>query len=746
MLTKKRKWLFTLFLAFVALFLVACGGETEQEPVEPEALQIVPLTRTVVVGEDMLLTIAVTPSNASKEVEWKSADTSIADVDDGVVTALKPGKVKITATSTLDATKKDDFEVVVLESRNELNVLLSAMSFLDENMPTQVDKDVQLPQYANPDVEIVYFDSTGAVIPNGLFKVSFDKDSYDASVTIFANIYYGDEKLEDLQYVLQVVRDLEANEFNALQAAQAEVAEYLEFYQSYKISGDLTLPKSLSQLREWTNGEVPEIDVAITWSTDSGMPITGAGTYNRPNEDTNVQLRAYFATDYNSALSRFNLVAKGYTKAEKLEWLKANVLNIPNEVTGANLLLPVSDSKFNTTITWESSNEEVYTAAGKMANPYQEEPVTVTLTATVVYDHADEDIAFEEKIAFELVVNPATNDLQRTALAVSNELDERTDLHYFPYGVQGRASGNQLPLPLEVAEGKFRGVPITWTVSEEGVFDANFVLQKQFLRYHEVTLTYSITAGTDTATGEMVINVGVAKYRNTKYIGGNMYSRSANQDQPWDELHQMSPTDGPNGNIGASTNVGGWTGYTFTGVVDGVPYQWFVSNLYSTTIEEDHELVLDDNGVVVGGVPASASNRQLFVANNTEDDLKFPVQFHTGGFDANTKQAFEVKNADGGNADRNGTAADGWMALMVVGADGVVEVGFGGESYQQTLVKLAREEAGDEELVVELEPFVVIPAGGFLMSSKYAGPLGGLQGILFNEGQEFTVETFDVLG
>lgn len=54
-------------------------------------------TASVTKGETLTLTATVTPSDSTDKVEWSSSDTSVATVDNGVVTALTVGETTITA-------------------------------------------------------------------------------------------------------------------------------------------------------------------------------------------------------------------------------------------------------------------------------------------------------------------------------------------------------------------------------------------------------------------------------------------------------------------------------------------------------------------------------------------------------------------------------------------------------------------------------------------------------------------------
>lgn len=77
-------------------------------------------TDSAKVGDSLTLKVSVSPSNASdKSVTYASSDTSVATVEDGVVSFLKAGTVTITVKSVADPSKSDSFTVTVTEKDEE---------------------------------------------------------------------------------------------------------------------------------------------------------------------------------------------------------------------------------------------------------------------------------------------------------------------------------------------------------------------------------------------------------------------------------------------------------------------------------------------------------------------------------------------------------------------------------------------------------------------------------------------------
>ncbi len=95
--------------------------KTDPEPVEPDnpvltGLNINPKSLSLTVGKTGSLKVTPVPANASAEVNWTSADESVATVDAlGNVVALKKGTVKITATSKVNSSIKAEVSVTVTE-------------------------------------------------------------------------------------------------------------------------------------------------------------------------------------------------------------------------------------------------------------------------------------------------------------------------------------------------------------------------------------------------------------------------------------------------------------------------------------------------------------------------------------------------------------------------------------------------------------------------------------------------------
>lgn len=81
--------------------------------VTPTSISITPDNPTINVGSKLNLSINVTPSDASKNVIWASSNSSVASVNNGVLTGVKEGSATITAFSSLDNSISDSITVTV---------------------------------------------------------------------------------------------------------------------------------------------------------------------------------------------------------------------------------------------------------------------------------------------------------------------------------------------------------------------------------------------------------------------------------------------------------------------------------------------------------------------------------------------------------------------------------------------------------------------------------------------------------
>lgn len=705
MLTKTKKWLTIFVIALTALFLVACGGNTKKEEVNPTAIQITfdfyEIENGVEIGgEDVLLNVETTPGNAIKTVTWTSSDSKIATVDEnGKVKGVKPGKVTIKATSTVDESVYDEIELTVYENKDPNVVLFNARDEIKDKWVTFIAADTQLPKPTNPDVKVEYYDIDGFKITNNVYRYNYVRDTLEV-ITVKLN--YMNTKLEFLMDV-KVVGDLEHNEFASIDAT----VEYLktEFNKHVKVTENIALPVTFEH-----DGRT----LTISYTSNAEEIISKTGVYNRPSDDTPVQIEAYIICDQLSGTYLHTFTANGYSKAEKIEYIKTNVIDKLNtSLQGANLLLPSSEKKFFSMITWTSTDNNVINGLGKI-NPNLTEVKKATLTAHIKYmgttspAHAFED----DSLTIEVTVTPMVNDAQVAAYNFGEALESNDFPFYFPWGVADREGGNVLPLPVKYGgdDANLKDLAITWTCAEAGLFSPTWELQKQYLRYHPVVFTYSLTYGGNTATGEVLVNVGIGKNENIVYVAGRFAQKDEGAfppNQPYDYISTFSKDD----NDGTATTKK-FAGYTFYyDEFDKLGnlskrYQYFGIAAYTHVVDADTEV--DENGIIQEKVLsltglAHPNYQMLLIINKTDKDIKIPITY------LNYKGSTVKKDMNDNTMIRQcAVAYDGWRIGFAANKDGKVTFGTGNVSIEETFDKLI---VDDAQFVYP--EYITIPAGGF---------------------------------
>ena len=275
-----------------------------------------------------------------------------------------------------------------------------------------------------------------------------------------------------------------------------------------------------------------------------------------------------------------------------------------------------------------------------------------------------------------------------------------------------------MPLPKKVSDltsemAEYADLEIAWAANEEGLLDENYKLLKQYLRYHEVVLTYTINVEGNEATGEVVINVGITKVKNTIYIGGNYYQQTGGGDAAGDVLCQLSKFDSPVGVLPGAAKTWGYS-YSqgqFNGLTwyidktdeNGVTtrYQYFAAVNGFITLDDQYSIALadpNDKTSVVITINESLNSRigsnyggnwACIYHNISDKEVKIPLSPYTGGpTPFKDAEGVEIKWENhpwkkSNKIDReNAFGLDGYRAGFVADKDGNILVG-NGEGYFQ---------------------------------------------------------------
>jgi hypothetical protein len=119
-------------VVFSTLLFASCGGAdldssgNSSDPVTVTGVSLSPDSRPLKRGENVTLSVAVFPANATdKTVTWSSSDPGIATVDeDGTVTGVGLGDAVITVTTT-DGGKSAEFKVTIFDGSSYTGIVSS---------------------------------------------------------------------------------------------------------------------------------------------------------------------------------------------------------------------------------------------------------------------------------------------------------------------------------------------------------------------------------------------------------------------------------------------------------------------------------------------------------------------------------------------------------------------------------------------------------------------------------------------
>lgn len=648
------------------------------------------------IGTTEKFPVFVRPTTAYQRLVWVSSDPEIASVDaEGNVTAKAMGTVTITAYSAIAPDVRHSVDVLVKETGEDHEIVAKALAYVKERMPKYVTETFDLPVYPNPDVTITWKNALGVELEDNQYV--YENVTYDQVDAVICLIEYGFATREE-SIPLKLVADPEHNNFENLELISFYLDILFADYLANKVDGDLPLPTGLK-------------GATIVWSTTKSEVITTAGKFTKPNNDTSVRLTALVTSGPVSQTFNFDLVAKGYTQQEKIDYmLTEGVLkSLVGFSTNGDIALPTFEPRFGLSLTWESDNEEVFSNSGVYMQRGLAEDTEVKFTATV----KEGDLEFDIKAEVTVTALAATDTSKAVYDFLRNEELLESLPKYFPYGVIGRESGNEivgLPTTLEGHD----GVTIEWEGNPED-FDG-LVLKTQYLRYHETYLTATFTKKDVAPTSiKILLNTGVAQSNDTVNIGGRFSEQAVKGgDIEWDLLNTFSYWDLPVGEVTYKTQQywSFWSGYTWyidaetdrTSTLEqvepgeGKRYQYFAMDFVTVYIMD-----VDADGKVTdweyGNLrEKTGGNWGVFFVNLSGKAAKIPLATHGAG--NGTDELPWVSQG----ARENALTFDGYRKGFVTDETGKVIIGSGFGTLQDVLPSTTRE--------------IEIPVGGYGMSFK----------------------------
>ena len=171
-----KKIIVLLVLVFVTFMFIGCNETGSTEPVGVVVTSEGDV-RTVSVNGTLKLTAEVLPAKAKQEVLWESSNESVATVDNnGVVTGVSVGNVKIIARCKEDNALKYDFAIVVeREVKEEVIPEKVEVTALNNVTTCKAGETIKLeatvyPEGASQSVEWTSSDVTIATVGRGEVK------------------------------------------------------------------------------------------------------------------------------------------------------------------------------------------------------------------------------------------------------------------------------------------------------------------------------------------------------------------------------------------------------------------------------------------------------------------------------------------------------------------------------------------------------------------------------------------------
>ena len=419
-------------------------------------------------------------------ITWSSSNPAVVSAA-GVVhrLATSDASVILTATITKDGVSDTEtFSIIVKAQMTEAQAVAEAKSTVEVGVApsdtgSSVTQDLTLPTTGSNGSTVTWSSSDPSLVsPAGVVHQPLVGE---ASVTLTATITVGGTT--DTKTFTVVVKG-QMTEADAVAAAKAALAvEFAHGDSASAVTQDLGLPSS------------GMYDSVVAWSSSNPAVVSNEGSVHRPTDsDANVTLTATITIGSASDTKLFPVTVKfRISEAQAIVNAAKAALAIefaPGEDASnvtKNLTLPTSLN--HATITWQSSDPAVITAAGAVTQP-QNADANVTLTATITSGSASDTKQFP------IVVKQMSEAAARVAMAKAN-----LAVGFFLGDDASSVTHNVTLLTT------LHGTSITWASSDPAVIGTTGAVTRPVASDESVTLTATITAGSDSDTKPFLLTV-----------------------------------------------------------------------------------------------------------------------------------------------------------------------------------------------------------------------------------------------
>ena len=189
-----RKVFLIFYILFATFVIAGCsmGGTGSTEDIQGMEITSENDVHNIVIGEQLQLSAKVYPTTLSQKFKWSSSNTDVAKVnEEGLVTAIREGKVEITATYTIVPKVTQKYLLIVEEEVVEIVPTRITVSAKNEITSCKVGESIRLtanvyPENASQKVTWVSSDESVATVTRGVVRPLKEGE---VTITVYPNGY-----------------------------------------------------------------------------------------------------------------------------------------------------------------------------------------------------------------------------------------------------------------------------------------------------------------------------------------------------------------------------------------------------------------------------------------------------------------------------------------------------------------------------------------------------------------------------